>query len=132
MKKIKGAKTIGGIPVISSGKKNKFRDQKWTKVVYMTYVLTFPDGDQWTRQEPFSMHDLDHRLKQMIAEHSRARSEWKLRTMALWKAGECWWKDEAGIEHLILIEDKKRDERWGVTKQDFATFKHGVTGEEIV
>lgn len=129
----KGPKMVGGFPVISSGSKNKFRDQKFTKVVYMTYVLNFPDGDQWNRQEEFSLHDLDHRLKQMIAEHFRTNSEWKLRAQALWKAGECWWKDEMGVEHLILIEEKKRKEKWGVDKADFATFKNETpTGDIIV
>lgn len=109
---------------------NKFKDMKRTKVVYMTYVLTFPDGDQWTKQTPFSAHDMDLMLKNMIAEHLRTRSEWYQRCGALWAHGECWWKDEAGVEHLVLIEDKKREERWGVDQKDFGTFKHGLTDDE--
>lgn len=119
----------GGIKIIR--KKKKVQDEKFSLPFYMTYVLTFPDGDQWTRQEQFMGHELDLKLKNMIIEHRRTNSEWKHRAMALWKAGECWWKDEAGVEHLIMIEKEKREERWGITKEDFATFKHGVTGEEL-
>ena len=105
--------------------RNKFRDRKHTQLCYMTYVLTFPDGDQWTKQEPFSAHDLAHVLTNMVREHKRLESEWRHRAMALYKAGECWWKDEAGVEHLILIEKEKRkakDLRWGVDKAGMATF----------
>jgi hypothetical protein len=88
--------------------RNRLKDKKWTKVIYQTYVLTFPDGDQWVKQQPMSAHDMAFELNKMIAEHRAGRlgREWKLRAEALWRAGECWWKDEAGVEHLILIEEK--------------------------
>jgi len=109
--------------------RNQFRSLRYTQVVYMTYVLTFPGGDQWVKQTPFSAHDLDLHLKNMIAEHKRTRSEWRNRAEALWRAGECWWKDEAGVEHLIMIEKTKRKTRWGVDQEKFAKFKHGLKGE---
>lgn len=121
MKKDEGFKKILNSAVRSA--KNKFKDMKKTKVVYMTYVLTFPDGEAWQRQQEFSAHDLDLVLKNMIMEHKRDRSEWKLRAEALWRAGECWWKDEAGVEHMILIEDVKRPKKWGVDQKGFAEFK---------
>lgn len=103
--------------------RNRFKELKRTKVVYMTYVLTFPDTEVWIKQDPFSAHDMAWKLQQMIKEHARTESEWKHRAMALWKAGECWWKDEAGCEHLVMIEDKKRETRWGLNQKGMATFK---------
>jgi hypothetical protein len=111
--------------------RNKFKDKKHTQLLYETYVLTFPDGDVWMKQEPFSAHDMAFKLNQMISEHKAGRLgyEWKLRAEALWKAGECWWKDEAGIEHLIIIEPNKRPKaqlkkyEWGRSKVGMADFK---------
>ena len=122
--------SIKGIPVIRKGRR-KVQDQKWNLPVFMTYVLRFPDGEEWVRQEQFSAHELDLKLKNMIAEPGKEKSTLKLRATALWKAGECWWKDEAGVEHLILIEKDKREERWGIDKAGMATFKT-ETGVENV
>ena len=96
----------------------------------MTYVLTFPDGDQWTKQTPMSTYNMEHDLQNIIREHRRNRSEWYHRAGALYKYGECWWKDEAGVEHLIMFEKKKRKEKWGVDQAGFATFKHGLSDDE--
>lgn len=126
--------TANGIPVIRKKGAMKHRDAKHTKLLYMTYVLNFPDGDQWVKQEPFSAHDLAFKLNNIIAEHrgTASDSSWVQRCNALWNAGECWWKDEANMEHLILIEDKKRtDLKWGVSKEDYMTIKTGLTEEQM-
>lgn len=104
---------------------SKLKNSKWNLPCYMTYVLRFPDGDEWVKQTQFTAHSLDLELKNMIAEHSKNKlsdrsRDWKNRAMALWKAGECWWKDSLGVEHLILVENKKRPShqlRWGVSKK---------------
>lgn len=107
------------------------RNAKFTQLIYMTYVLNFPDGDQWVRQKQLSAHDLEVELKNMIAEHSRDKagraSDWRNRAIALWKVGECWWKDNLGVEHLILIERTKRKEKWGVSKAGMGEIKTGVS-----
>lgn len=112
------------IPII-----RKLRGEKRARLVYMTYVLSFPDGDQWVKQEEFMFQDLDLYLRNIMNMYAQSKAgtgyDWKLRAMALWKSGECWWKDypfgrtEPGIEHLILIEDKKRPKhqlKWGSKK----------------
>jgi hypothetical protein len=114
--------------------RNRFKDLKRTKVLFMTYVINFPDGDQWVKQQEFSAHDMAFELNKIIAEHRGSYSgrAWALRCQALWNAGETWWKDNMGVEHLILIEDKKRKNmKWGVTKEDYMTIKTGVTEEEF-
>jgi hypothetical protein len=106
--------------------RNKFRDLKRTKLLFLTYVLTFPDGEYWMKQQEMSAHDMMFELKKIIAQHRRQKSEWKDRAMAIWRCGECWWKDEAGVEHLIMLEDKrrpKRELRWGVNQAGFANFR---------
>lgn len=105
---------------------NKFRHLKWPKVSYMTYVLSFPDGDQWVKQSPF-VHALEFELNQMIRE--KKTSEWKNRAMALWKTGECWWKDNLGAEHLIILESHKRKEKWGITKAGLGSISTETTYE---
>ncbi len=116
---------IAGIPVV-----HRAKYRQWNLPVYMTYVVTFPDGEQWNRQETFTAHDLDLKLKNMIKEHRRDASAWRMRAMALWKSGETWWKDEAGVEHLILIEEKPRPDKWGINKAGMAEFKV-ETGENV-
>jgi len=112
---------------------SKIKGSKWDLPCFMTYVLSFPDGDQWVKQTQMTMKSLDMHLKNMIAEHSQDKKgrsmDWKNRAMALWKAGECWWKDNLGVEHLILIEAKKRPShqlKWGVSKKNMGTITHGV------
>lgn len=113
--------------------RNKFNALKRTKLLYITYVLMFPDGDQWVKQQQFSAHDLEFELKKIMAEHKGTASDrsWRLRCMALWKAGETWWKDNLNVEHLIMIEDKKRKEKWGVSKKNYMDIKTGLTEEQI-
>lgn len=113
---------------------SKVKNGKWTAVVYMTYVLNFPDGEQWVKQTPFNAHSLEMEIRNMIKEHAKQKGgrahEWKNRAMALWKVGECWWKDSLNVEHLILIENKKRPStqlRWGVSKKGMSEIKHGLT-----
>lgn len=108
--------------------RNRHRDKKWTKVIYMTYVLMFPDGEQWVKQTPMSAHDMAFELKKIMAEHKGGRTErdWKIRAEALWRAGECWWKDALNVEHLVMIEDKPRPKhqlKWGVDQKGLGTFK---------
>ena len=116
---------------------SKIRGSKFPSLCYMTYVLSFPDGEQWVKQTEFSGHDLDMMLKNMIAEHAKAKNgsgyDWKNRAMALWKVGECWWKQKIDegqyIEHLILIEMKKRPKhqlKWGVSKANMIDVQTGV------
>lgn len=118
-------KKIAGIPVI--GARNKYQDLKRPKLLYMTYVLNFPDGEQWIRQRQFA-NDLRWELKEMLKEHKTG--DWKVRIFALWKAGECWWKDNLGVEHLIMIETKKRAHRWGTNKKNMAEIQTGLTAEQ--
>lgn len=99
----------------------------------MTYVLRFPDGDEWVKQREFTTQSLDMELKNMISEHAKDKRgknlEWKNRAMALWKVGECWWKDSLNVEHLIMIELKKRPShqlKWGVSKKGMGSIIHGV------
>lgn len=105
--------------------KKSYQDLKTPKLLYMTYILTFPDGDVWVRQRPMA-NDLRWELKEMLKEH-RKNFEWKNRVMALWKAHECWWKDNMGVEHLVMIEERKRPHKWGVSKEGMAELKHGQT-----
>lgn len=118
----------GGIPVV-----RKYKDKKHTKLLYFTYVLSFPDGDQWIKQQQFSAHDLAFELNKIRAEHKYSASgrSWMARTEALWKAGECWWKDNMGVEHLIVIEDQKRPEKWGVSKDGYMKIETGLTEEQM-
>jgi len=119
----------GGIPVV-----RKYKDKKHTKLLYMTYVLSFPDGDQWVKQQAFSAHDLSFELNKIRQEHKNTLtdSSWRNRTEALWKTGECWWKDEAGVEHLIIIEENKRKNmKWGVSKDGYMDLKTGLTEEQM-
>lgn len=124
----------GGLPVIRRRGAIKHRDAKHTKLLYMTYVLSFPDGDQWVKQTPMSAHDMAFELNKILAEHKHSPSgrSWKLRCEALWKVGECWWKDNLGVEHLILIEDKKRENiKWGVSKDNYFQIETGLSEEQI-
>lgn len=119
-------KKIMGIPVI--GSHNKFQDRKkFQKLLYCTYSLQFPDGEQWIKQRPLA-HDLRWELKEMLKEHKTG--DWKNRVYALWKCGECWWKDNLGVEHLIVIEETKRMERWGTKRKDVGDIKTGLTAEQ--
>lgn len=103
--------------------RNKWKSLRTPKVLYFTYVLNFPDGDVWVKQRPF-VQELEWEMKEMLKESRHP--EWKNRVFALWTAGECWWKDNLDVEHLILIEDKKRREKWGVSKEGLATIETGV------
>lgn len=111
-----------------------YRDRKFNTILYMTYILTFPDGDVWMKQTQM-VNDLAWNLTQMCAE--KKTSEWKSRAMALFHKNECWWKDNMGVEHLILIEDKPRSRfelskyQWGVSKDGFAKIENGLTGEQL-
>ena len=108
---------------------SKIKNSKWDIPCFVTYVLRFPDGDQWVKQTPFTAKSLDLYLKNMIAEHSRDRkgrgSEWRDRAMALWKGRRMLeWKDNLKVEHLMIIEVKKRPSsqlRWGVSKKGIGT-----------
>jgi len=45
-------------------------------------------------------------------------------------AGESWWKDSMGAEHLMLIEGRPRPKhklKWGVSKKDFLTVENNLT-----
>lgn len=107
--------------------RNKYRGLRHTKLLYLTYVLTFPDGDRWVKQNPMTAHQMDVELKNMMLEHGKKdKSEWRDRAMALWKCGECWWKDNLGAEHLMLIEEKKRVTSWGADKKGLGTIKRGI------
>ena len=80
-----------------------------------------------------SAHDLAFELKKIIASKGLRKDDWKDRAMAIWKAGECWWKDEAGVEHLMMLENKrrpKRELRWGVNQPGFANFRTETGTEE--
>lgn len=112
----------------------RLKSSKFTSVCYMTYVLNFPDGDTWVKQTEFNAHSLEMELKNLMAQHAKDKmgrgSEWRNRAMALWKAGETWWKDNLGVEHLILIESKKRPKhqlRWGIDKKGLGGAQHGIT-----
>lgn len=121
--------------VIADAKQNfkprkQYRDLKFPKLLYMTYVLTFPDGDVWVKQTEM-VNDLAWNLQQLVAE--KKTSEWKTRALALYHANECWWKDALNVEHLILIEETKRPPhqlRWGVSKEGLAEIKSGLTEEK--
>lgn len=116
------------IPII-----RKLKGAKHSGTAYMTYVLSFPDGDQWVKQTPFQNFEIDRILRNMIAEHSRAKKgqawEWKNRAMALWKTGETWWMDNLGVEHLILLELKPRPShqlKWGSQNKLGVSLLEGV------
>lgn len=113
---------IGGVKVKRF--KKSYQDLERPKLLYMTYILTFPDGDVWIKQRPLA-HDLRWEMQQTFKEHAK-NSEWKNRVMALWRAHECWWKDNLNVEHLILIEEKKRMTKWGTSKEGLGQLQHGV------
>lgn len=116
---------------------SKIRGSRFPSLCYMTYVLSFPDGEQWVKQTEFTGHDLDMYLKNLINEHKNAKDgsgyDWKLRAMALWKSGETWWKQkiDAGqyIEHLMMVELRKRPShqlKWGISKKNMIDVQVGV------
>lgn len=117
--------------------RNKYRGSKHTKLIYMTYVLTFPDGDQWVKQRAMSAHDMAFELTEIIKQHKNSHSgrDWRLRCEALWRAGECWWKDNLNVEHLILLEDKKRPKhqlKWGTDVEGLFSFRTETGTEEPI
>lgn len=111
------------IPKPKTNKISKLRSAIGRGRTYLTYVLTFPDGDVWVKQTPLAQ-DLEWEITRLIKEKKGTHSatEWRYRAIALWKAGETWWKDNMGVEHLMMIEQKKRAEKWGVSKEGLATF----------
>lgn len=112
---------------IAKTARNRFQEEKGGKLLYMTYVLTFPDGDVWIKQRSL-VQEMRWEMKEALKEHGK-RWEWKNRIMALWKHGECWWKDNLGVEHLILIEKQKRMEKWGLKKEGIGEVKLLESGE---
>lgn len=107
----------------------KLKSSKFTRVVYMVYVLRFPDGDEWVRERPMSAHDLAFEIRQMILQHKKSSTEWKKRADALWMVGECWWKDSLGVENLIFVSGKPQPKhrlKWGVSKKGFMQVEYGV------
>ena len=86
------------------------------RMYYLTYFLMFPDGDTWVTQRPVA-NDLDVEIKNIIYGHSKKQDEWKERARMLWKFGDVWWKDKMGVEHRMVVETQKRNEKWGTGKK---------------
>lgn len=83
---------------------------------YFTYYLEFPDGEVWVDQTPF-VHELQWELEQLInRQHKIERFEWKTRADDLARKGETRWTDQNGVKHIVLVENTKRNRRWGVRK----------------
>lgn len=82
---------------------------------YLTYWLIFPSntlkGDFWVRQIPF-IHDLQFEMQNWKGINKDPNVMNKLL-----KKGEAHWKDHNGVEHRLVIEDKKRPEKWGIQRQ---------------
>jgi len=86
--------------------------EKSLEVRYFTYWLIFPGDkkeDYWVDQVPF-IHDLQFELK-----NSRwAKDPNKCRDLLM--KGETHWKDQNGVEHRVVIEDKERPRKWGIKR----------------
>jgi hypothetical protein len=78
---------------------------------YFTYIVIFPNGQEWIKQEPL-VHDLEWHLHQMAREH-KDEWDWKHYLNDLFKKREASWRDRLGIRHIIKIETTKRNTVWG-------------------
>lgn len=82
---------------------------------YFTYWLEWPDGTQpWVDQVEF-VHDLQFELKNtrfmkdpMMPPHIATD---------LVRKGEARWMDSNGVTHRVVIEETKRNRRWGVKRK---------------
>jgi len=76
-------------------------------VRYFTYFVIFPgDNDYWVDQTPF-VHDLQFQLKQTAWRNDPQKCS------DLLKKGETTWKDNNGVTHRVVIEEKQRPRKWG-------------------
>lgn len=76
------------------------------EIRYFTYWLTFPDGETWVDQAPI-VHDLVFTIKNSTFAKNYEASR------SLLQKGEYKWKDRAGVEHYVKIENFQRPKRWG-------------------
>lgn len=93
---------------------------------YFTYIVIFPNGVEWCRQEPL-IHDLEWHLKRLGAEHKKDW-DWRHYLNDVFRKHEAQWVDKMGIKHILKLEDKKRDRNWGSNDTGLSTFKHGLQG----
>lgn len=82
-------------------------DHKPGVVRYFTYRLIFPgDKDEWVDQVAF-VHPLQFQLKQTVWKDDKIACD------ALITKGEHSWYDSNHVRHLIIVEETKRQRRWG-------------------
>lgn len=85
------------------------------KVRYFTYWLEWPDGSQpWVDQVEF-VHDLQFELK-----NTRFMKDPTLPAHVatdLVRKGETRWMDSNGVTHRVVIEETKRNRRWGTSRK---------------
>ena len=85
------------------------------KVRFFTYWLEWPDGSEpWVDQTPF-VHDLQFELK-----NTRFMKDPTLPAhvaLDLIRKGETRWMDTNGVTHRVVVEETKRNRRWGVRRK---------------
>lgn len=88
---------------------NSVKEHTPGQVRYFTYYLIWPgEKDYWVDQTPV-VHDLQFALSQ---------SRWRDNPQAcndLIRKGETTWKDHNGVTHRVVLEDKQRPRKWGVS-----------------
>lgn len=89
------------------------------QIRYWTYILEFPDGEQWQKSIPF-VHPLDYELK-----HTTFGKIPDLARSILSK-GEASWKDQNGVGHHVRIDTEAKPVRWGKPKDALKYVKRPV------